>query len=62
MQVGDERREVGCRDARADPALGAVHGIENAGSEPLVYVSAATPAFDLAAAYDSGSPWQRPRA
>jgi mannose-6-phosphate isomerase-like protein (cupin superfamily) len=30
------------------------HGIENTGSEKLIYVSASVPAFDLEALYDSG--------
>ncbi len=58
MRVGSERREVDAGTlVRIPPS--APHGIENIGSETLVYVSAATPAFGLAAAYDSGAPWQR---
>ncbi|WP_166397886.1 cupin domain-containing protein [Rubrobacter marinus] len=53
MRVGDQEREVGSGDLVYVPS-GAKHGIENASQETLVYVSAATPAMDVEAAYDTG--------
>ncbi|MDQ4128669.1 MAG: cupin domain-containing protein [Actinomycetota bacterium] len=53
MLVGEEEREVGAGDLVYIPS-GAVHGIENASEEVLTYVSAATPALDAEAAYDTG--------
>jgi mannose-6-phosphate isomerase-like protein (cupin superfamily) len=55
MQVGDEKREVEPGELVLIPS-GVEHGIVNIGDERLTYVSAATPAFDLEAVYDS---WQR---
>lgn len=53
MRVRQEEREVGAGDLVFIPP-GAVHGIESLGADELAYVSAATPAFDLAALYDRG--------
>lgn len=53
MLVGEEEREVGAGDLVYIPS-GAVHGIENASDEVLIYVSAATPALNAEAAYDTG--------
>jgi mannose-6-phosphate isomerase-like protein (cupin superfamily) len=53
VRVGDEEREVERGELVFIPP-GAVHGIENVGSETLTYVSAATPAFDLTGLYDAG--------
>jgi mannose-6-phosphate isomerase-like protein (cupin superfamily) len=55
MTVGDEERSVGAGDLVYIPS-GARHGIENAADSGtrLVYVSAATPALDAGAAYDTG--------
>jgi mannose-6-phosphate isomerase-like protein (cupin superfamily) len=44
MTVGDERRTVAAGDCVHIPP-NTSHGIENTGSEPLEYVSAATPAI-----------------
>jgi mannose-6-phosphate isomerase-like protein (cupin superfamily) len=44
MLVGTEEQDVGPGDLVRVPP-GVVHGIENAGTELLEYVSAATPAF-----------------
>ena len=53
MRVGGEEREVGHGDLVYIPS-GMPHGIENVADEPLEYVSAATPAMDALAAYDTG--------
>lgn len=53
MQVGDEKQAVSAGNLIAIPS-DALHGIENNGEEMLVYVSAATPAFDLQDGYDKG--------
>lgn len=53
MLVGDEEREVGAGDLVYVPS-GALHGIENVSESVLTYVSAATPALDAEAAYDTG--------
>jgi mannose-6-phosphate isomerase-like protein (cupin superfamily) len=53
MLVGEEEREVGTGDLVYIPS-GAVHGIENASEKVLTYVSAATPALDAEAGYDTG--------
>ncbi|MGI8902915.1 MAG: cupin domain-containing protein [Solirubrobacteraceae bacterium] len=53
MRIDDEERELLAGELVFIPA-GAVHGIENTGEEKLVYVSAATPAFDLTGLYDTG--------
>lgn len=54
MHIGDERQELK-RGSLAFIPSQAMHGIDNTGDEPLVYVSASSPAFDLEALYDSGS-------
>lgn len=54
MTVGDETQPVAVGDCIYIPS-DAPHGIENTGNEELAYVSAATPAFDIRAAYDGGS-------
>lgn len=54
MTVAEERRAVEAGDLIHVPP-NAEHGIENTGSEPLEYVSAATPAFpesEVEAFYD----------
>ena len=53
MRVGDEEREVEQGDLLYIPS-GMPHGIQNVANEPLEYVSAATPAMDALAAYDTG--------
>jgi mannose-6-phosphate isomerase-like protein (cupin superfamily) len=54
MRIGDEERELRAGDlARVPPSV--EHGILNTGQEPLVYVSAASPAFSVTGAYDSGA-------
>jgi mannose-6-phosphate isomerase-like protein (cupin superfamily) len=53
MLVGEEEREVSAGDLVYIPS-GAVHGIENASEKVLTYVSAATPALDAEAGYDTG--------
>ncbi len=53
MLVKEEEREVGADDLVYIP-FGTVHGIENSSEEVLIYVSAATPALDAEAAYDTG--------
>lgn len=54
MLVGGEERDLGPGDlARVPP--GAAHGIVNTGDGPLVYVSAATPAFAVTELYDGGA-------
>jgi mannose-6-phosphate isomerase-like protein (cupin superfamily) len=53
MRVGGESRQVQAGDLVYIPS-NAEHGIHNNASEPLMYVSAATPAFDLPQAYDQG--------
>ncbi|MBN2304059.1 MAG: cupin domain-containing protein [Anaerolineae bacterium] len=53
MHVGGEEREVQAGDLAYIPS-GADHGITNTGDTLLSYVSAATPAIDLVAAYDGG--------
>lgn len=53
MHVGAETRHVQAGDLIYIPT-NLMHGIENTGSETLSYISAANPAFDLAAAYDRG--------
>lgn len=53
MLVGEEEREVGTGDLVYVPS-GAAHGTENASKEVLTYVSAATPALDAEAVYDTG--------
>lgn len=53
MQVGNDFSEVKPGDMIFIPS-NEMHGIENNGTEKLVYLSAASPAFDLEALYDSG--------
>jgi len=53
MRVGDETQAVMAGDLVFIPP-NAVHGVQNVGSEMLIYVSAATPPFDLTEAYDRG--------
>ncbi len=53
MHVGGESQQVSAGDLIYIPS-DAKHGIENNTAESLVYVSAATPAFDLPQAYDQG--------
>ena len=52
MLVKEEERQVGSGDIYIPS--GAVHGIENTSEEVLTYISAATPALDADAAYDTG--------
>ncbi len=54
MRVENEERELLAGEL-VFIAPGAVHGIENTGEGKLVYISAATPAFDLTALYDTGA-------
>ena len=53
MLVEEEERLVGSGDLIYIPS-GFVHGIENTSEEVLTYISAATPALDAEAAYDTG--------
>lgn len=53
MRVGEEVAEVRAGELVFIPS-NVTHGIENTGSESLVYISASVPAFDLEALYDSG--------
>jgi mannose-6-phosphate isomerase-like protein (cupin superfamily) len=53
MMVENERREVAVGDLVYVPP-NVIHGIENSSKEVLTYVSAATPAIDVEAAYDTG--------
>jgi mannose-6-phosphate isomerase-like protein (cupin superfamily) len=53
MKVGDEELAVVEGDLIHIPP-GALHGIENTADEVLSYVSAATPAIDWEAFYDTG--------
>ena len=53
MRVGDEERWVEAGDLIFIPP-DVVHGIENRSDEVLSYVSAATPAVDWEAFYDTG--------
>lgn len=53
MRVGDEEREAAAGDLVYIPS-GEPHGIKNVSGEVLTYVSAATPAQDVEAAYDTG--------
>ncbi len=53
MQVGEDFTSVKTGDLIYIPS-NATHGIENIGSEKLVYLSASVPAFDLEALYDQG--------
>ena len=53
MLVEEEERRVGSGDLIYIPS-GVVHGIENTSEEVLTYISAATPAQDAVAAYDTG--------
>lgn len=53
MRVGAEEREVAAGDLVRVPS-GAAHGIRNVSGEVLTYVSAATPAESVEAAYDTG--------
>lgn len=53
MQVGDQSRPAKRGDLIYIPGS-ATHGIENTGSEVLIYVSAATPNWDITSVYDHG--------
>ncbi|MBI5959628.1 MAG: cupin domain-containing protein [Chloroflexi bacterium] len=53
MHVGDETHQVTEGDLIYIPS-DVPHGIENNTSQPLSYVSAATPSFSLPQAYDQG--------
>ena len=54
MRVGDEVRDLGPGELALAPP-GVSHGIENAGQEPLVYISAATPSFEVTGVYDTAN-------
>jgi mannose-6-phosphate isomerase-like protein (cupin superfamily) len=53
MRVGKAEEFVSVGDCVLIPS-NEPHGIENTGVTTLTYISAATPAFDLAALYDDG--------
>jgi len=53
IQVGTEFRDAYTGDLVFIPS-DVMHGIENIGSEKLVYVSVSVPAFDIEALYDNG--------
>jgi len=53
MQVGAEKKVVSTGDLVYIPS-NFEHGIVNTGDDMLVYISAATPPFDLTEAYDRG--------
>ncbi|RMF56172.1 MAG: cupin domain-containing protein [Calditrichaeota bacterium] len=56
MRIGETLKEVTVGDVVYIPS-NMVHGIQNLSStEQLVYVTAATPSFDIAAMYDQGKP------
>lgn len=59
IRVGDEERWVEEGDL-VYVLGGALRGIENVSDGTLGYVSAATPAIDAAAAYDTGRLRERP--
>jgi mannose-6-phosphate isomerase-like protein (cupin superfamily) len=59
MRVGEEKRRVEEGDLVYVPP-GALHGIENATEGAPVCVSAATPALNAEAAYDTGRLRERP--
>jgi mannose-6-phosphate isomerase-like protein (cupin superfamily) len=59
MRVGEEERRVEEGDLVYVPP-GALHGIENATEGAPVCVSAATPALNAEAAYDTGRLRERP--
>lgn len=59
MRVGEEERWVEEENLVYVPS-GALHGIENASEGVLIYVSAATPAIGVEAAYDTGRLRERP--
>jgi mannose-6-phosphate isomerase-like protein (cupin superfamily) len=52
MRIGEESAVLTAGDMALVPG-GELHGIENTGSEVLVYVSAATPAFKVSEVYDT---------
>ncbi len=54
MHVGEEAQDVRPGDLIYIPP-NVTHGIENTSGETLTYLSAATPAFDLKALYDTGT-------
>ncbi|PZS07683.1 MAG: hypothetical protein DLM64_14395 [Solirubrobacterales bacterium] len=53
MRIAHEERDLESGALALVPS-GATHGITNTGDEPLVYVSAATPAFRVTELYDTG--------
>jgi mannose-6-phosphate isomerase-like protein (cupin superfamily) len=53
MQVGEETAVLHTGHMVYIPS-NQPHGIINTGNEPLVYISAATPSFDMTAVYDHG--------
>ncbi len=53
MRIGHEEQDLGPGEMALVPS-GESHGITNTGEGPLVYVSAATPAFRVTDLYDSG--------
>ncbi|NIR68236.1 MAG: cupin domain-containing protein [candidate division Zixibacteria bacterium] len=53
MQVGQHQQEVGVGDLVYIPS-NTLHGIENIADDTLTYISAATPAFNISALYDTG--------
>ncbi len=59
MQVGEEETDVAEGDLVYIPS-DVVHSIENLGDTVLTYISAATPAFDLTALYDTGDLRRQP--
>ncbi len=59
MRVGEEERRVEEGDLVHVPS-NVLHGIENTSEGALVYVSAATPAIGVEAAYDVGQLRERP--
>lgn len=54
MKVDNAVKEIGVGDIVYIPS-NSIHGIENISDETLTYISAATPAFDVSAMYDTGA-------
>lgn len=53
MQVGEKEQPVRAGELVYIPS-NVPHGLKNTGDQPLAYISAASPAFDLRYVYDEG--------
>ncbi len=58
VQVGDDSEEVGEGDLVYVPS-NVVHWIENLSDQPLTYIAAYTPGYDLTAVYEVGEAVER---